>query len=290
MRLFYRNKNIDDEFLSALDEDNLNFINNINGPDANLQAVKEGANERTTSTDVVGHLNGINARNGIIDRTSSTDVVRSLNGINASIPAVVSESLMAISSPPMFIKDCQGLVNLKNEFINRVQNSMNQQICINCFCNFYTVVFQNDDLCEKCKKKPNKFTILNDLKPSPLPNCFKELTLAEQGLISRSALCETLVPLKYGQYAMSGHSIFFLQNFESVAMELPPQCSEIITFGRMREDGRISCLRVPRQKVLNFLHYLKTHNPFYADVLISNQRLSALPASGCCSFTFSLIT
>jgi len=79
---------------------------------------------------------------------------------------------------------------------------------------------------------------------------------------------------------MQGNTIFFLQDYQSVARTLPRQSCSIVTFGRIRPDGRCSYLRVRRQKLLQCLRYLKEHNPYYSDIEIDDNIISSYPEDG----------
>jgi len=120
----------------------------------------------------------------------------------------------------------------------------------------------------------------NEMFVPPLPNCFKDLTLAEESLISAVQCCITLIHLRHGQLAMSGNSIFFYQNLQQVADSLPRSQCEIVTFGKIREDGRVSYLRVRRAKVLQCLSYLIKNNELYKDIKLNMDVLNNLPIDG----------
>jgi len=98
--------------------------------------------------------------------------------------------------------------------------------------------------------------------------------------MARVACYVTLVSLRHGQYAMSGNSIFFHQDLDHVIQTLPRADNNIVTYGKLRVDGRVSYLRVRRGKVTKCLHYLRAHSPAYSDIQIDQAALSQLPEDG----------
>jgi len=155
-------------------------------------------------------------------------------------------------------------------------------MCLKCKSSFYNITFSNRRrFCNFCyRSKEGKFSSLNNMEVPPLPECFRDLTAAEESIMCRAQCCISLLHLRHGQYAMSGHSIFFHQNLQHVADILPRMKADIVVFGKLRRDAKVCYLRVRRLKVLQCLLFLKKNNPLYNNICISFDSINQLPIDG----------
>lgn len=155
--------------------------------------------------------------------------------------------------------------------------------------------------CDKCKKRKDPdFFLKNNLHPiwylrhddgSPvldshgkkvpqynIPQELSSLTMYEKLLIRRCANFVPTVHLKNGIFGIRGHAVTFPQDITEMCDELPREKDSIVTFVRKignKDTTAIfpTSLRVNRFKVLNALHWLKKHNPFYHNIQIREENL-----------------
>lgn len=139
-------------------------------------------------------------------------------------------------------------------------------------------------LCRTCKKRlsernskaPPK-AYWNKLDPGPIPQVIKDLTQAEQRLISRIIPFVKIVKLdgRFGQYGFKGQAILFAQDLFEVTEKLPQMLPRAPTdSGLVIITENLENLNITRQfsvsppKVYAALQWLVDNNPLYQDVII----------------------
>jgi hypothetical protein len=100
-------------------------------------------------------------------------------------------------------------------------------------------------------------------------------------LIARVYPLMTVYTVKGGQRKGSKHVINFPQNVSRLATELPqlPADMPLIVRRSNIHETRHYDFRVRQHKVRAALHWLKENNKWYRDIIISEERLSQLPAN-----------
>ena len=138
------------------------------------------------------------------------------------------------------------------------------------------------DTCQRCKTdkgNPQKFSLENEMIPSPIPEELKYLTQIEEMLIARVfPLINVYHKPCGGQRAYKGHVISFHADVQKVAKVLPNLLSEI-PIVKIKQLNKEFCkiFRIRKQFVLNALLWLKNNNPVYQDIVIDYERVENLP-------------
>ncbi|KAJ1518875.1 hypothetical protein ONE63_011522 [Megalurothrips usitatus] len=138
---------------------------------------------------------------------------------------------------------------------------------------------------QKCVHKDLcwQFSNINNMNPGEVPEELQGLTFTEEQLIARVHPMITVFKLKGHQYGYKGNIINFCQDVKSFAKVLPHNIndlSSIINVIRKNKDGDEIQHQVRVAKIRNALMWLKNHNPFYADIEISEENLQLLPENG----------
>ena len=141
-------------------------------------------------------------------------------------------------------------------------------------------------MCYRCKRDktlPQKFSLDNNMIPSPVPPELQGLTQFEEMLISRAfPVIHVYTKPRGGQRAYKGHVITLPQDVQQLADILPrvPQDLPVIVFTINGKNNQSRDFQVRRQKVEAALHWLVRNNPLYRNVRIDPQRIQALPLDG----------
>ena len=141
------------------------------------------------------------------------------------------------------------------------------------------------NICKRCyndKGQIKMFSTENNMTPGNIPTELQDLSLIEQQLISRISPCINVHLLKHGGIGSSGHCVTFPQNVNEPAQIFPRLPSEISVI-KVRKQGKNDTskeFRIRRYVVQSALAWLKSSNPSYADIIISNERLHQLPIDG----------
>ncbi|KAE8740614.1 hypothetical protein FOCC_FOCC013872 [Frankliniella occidentalis] len=138
-------------------------------------------------------------------------------------------------------------------------------------------------ICSYLDKKPcsncNIFTLAHDLDPKEVPPELQNLSFIEQQLIARIHPVVSLYKVKNVQYKYTGQVINFPQNVQEVATDL----TGVLTI-RLKNSVPCRDFSINKDKVLAALIWLRKNNPFYQDVVISHERIQALP-NDCSSYS-----
>ena len=128
--------------------------------------------------------------------------------------------------------------------------------------------------CQRCSK--NKiFEKNNNLSPEEPPQCLKDLTQVEQAAIAQ--ICPYVQIWKRGSsQATRGHCINFYQDVHDFVTKLPPRPQDLpfLYLKNPRESVTDKYFRVRRVKIVEALQYLKLHNPYYKDIIISEENMN----------------
>jgi signal recognition particle subunit SEC65 len=142
-----------------------------------------------------------------------------------------------------------------------------------------------NDVCKRCfrDREPIKmFSSENNMDPGNTPQELMDLTMVEQQLISKISPCINVHMLKHGGIASSGHCVTFPQEVNEPGQIFPrlPQEIQIIRVRKQGKNNTSKEFRVRRFKVQHALVWLKSNNPAFSDIIISQERLEALPTDG----------
>ena len=157
-------------------------------------------------------------------------------------------------------------------------------ICHECRIN---MKMHNSTTCFRCyldKDNVKMFSAENNMDPKPLPCQLQDLSIIEQQLICRISPCINIHMLKHGGISSNGHCVTFPQEINETA-KIFPRLPEEVKIIKIRKRGRNETskdFRVRRLHVQNALFWLKTNNPAYSDIIISQDRLGKLPLDGEC--------
>ena len=138
------------------------------------------------------------------------------------------------------------------------------------------------DVCRRCSLDKNHYKLFsndNNMDPGLVPAELTDLSVVEQQLICRISPAIHVHMLKHGGIASSGHCVTFPQDVNEPA-QIFPQLPHEINIIRVRKTGKNDSskeFRVRRYTVQSALQWLKTNNPAYSDIIISDERLNLLP-------------
>ena len=157
-----------------------------------------------------------------------------------------------------------------------------------------------DGVCHRCflrdtdsQKRPVTPYLMsadNHMDPGIVPSHLPELTQVEEMVIARAHVQMLVKRVRGHQYHYTGHCVTFMQNIVRTVDVLPTLPSELdIVLLRPptshADDPRYrrqfqADFRVRRQHVLTWLHFLKANHPGYRSIIISTDRITALPVDG----------
>lgn len=140
-------------------------------------------------------------------------------------------------------------------------------------------------------------SLANDNYHGVVPDCLKDLTMVEEAMIARSRCKSWIVQLKEGpesvsnstaQRGLKGHVIVYPQNITDYSSVMPVSLNDIaapicvIFIGSQKPSRewlrhKARPLIVRREKIRDALHWLKSNNRLYSDVVIDQERLDAFP-------------
>jgi hypothetical protein len=134
-------------------------------------------------------------------------------------------------------------------------------------------------LCTRCYDNLNggllpKFAAANHLQFGPIPEVLSVLSDIELRMISQVEAFVTVRRLDGGQYGTKDNIVNFFNDVMHVVKKLPRPASNIklvfvrITGYQVREH------LVRPDRIRAALHWLKAHNPLYADVIIDEELLA----------------
>lgn len=136
-------------------------------------------------------------------------------------------------------------------------------------------------LCQQCHKalqahKLPKYAIANNLEFGDIPQVLKDLTAIELRLIGRVDPFVTVHRLAGGQYGTKDNIVNFYNDVTSVLQKLPRSIDNISTIF-VRLAGSSTRQHVIRpNKIREALHWLKSNNQLYHDIIIDEEVLATL--------------
>ena len=139
--------------------------------------------------------------------------------------------------------------------------------------------------CSRCNRDKNaikKFSVENNMIPSPVPEELQGLIQLEEMLIARVFPVISVYTKPGGQKAYKGHCINFAQDIKQLADSLPryPSDLPVIIVSVKGKDNTFKDLTVRRDKVSCALQWLIKHNPVYKCITIDYCCLASLPTEG----------
>ena len=151
-----------------------------------------------------------------------------------------------------------------------------------------------DGVCLSCinslkKQKVPKMALANGLWIGEVPDVLRDLTFAEQMLISRIRHNRCLVRVSSGRAKMTANVIMFANPTVKVYHALPPSLEELdevlaFTYTGSANPTETDFARTPmlvrRIKVCKALEWLKLNHADYADLEISQKNLESYPLNG----------
>ncbi|KAL8559940.1 hypothetical protein ACOMHN_016986 [Nucella lapillus] len=155
------------------------------------------------------------------------------------------------------------------------------RVCENCSETYQCHTSDKDKgVCKPCHGKARRamFAPSNDLTPTPAPPCLSDLTQVEKSAIS--IICPSIAIHKKGTGSASkGHTIAFFQDVETFASILPRVPDELpfIVLKDPSEKIEDRSFRIRKQKLLDALLYLKSHNEDYRHIVISRENADLYP-------------
>jgi hypothetical protein len=128
----------------------------------------------------------------------------------------------------------------------------------------------------------------NNADPHDIPHVLRDtlhgLTQMEEMLCSLASPCFLMWVSKGGQYKTRGNVITFSQDLANLCNSLPrlPEHLDILVVRKpgARDPSTYKDFRVRKHRVFQLLRYLKTHNPFYANITILSPEDVDLPIDG----------
>ena len=158
------------------------------------------------------------------------------------------------------------------------------------------------ELCASCSRGLRrgslpKHALANRLYFGPVPDVLKDLTMLEECMIAHARAKSWIIKLQEvetdfssptAQRALKGHTIIYPQQPDRLAEVLPPPVEETLAYicvifvgsSKMTPQWlrkKAKPLAVCRNKVRQALLWLKSHNPLYKEVEISDDNLNSLP-------------
>jgi hypothetical protein len=152
-------------------------------------------------------------------------------------------------------------------------------------------------VCKRCRardknRRPDEpffFSHENCLDFGDIPTELPSLTQVEEMVIARIHVFVNVMQIRGQQYLYRGHVVHFLRDVGKIFDQLPllPAELDIVLLkpkntddsDRLRQQFRRQ-FRVRGGCVKQWLDWLKVRHPGYRDIVVSQERLAALPADG----------
>ena len=160
--------------------------------------------------------------------------------------------------------------------------------CVRCHrevCFLCTTLFTSAD---GSQPGHHRYSAENEADPGVVPDdlalILRDLTQMEEMLCSLASPCFLMWVSKGGQYKSRGNVITFSQDIAPLCMTLPriPEELDVLIVRKpgAKNTATYRDFRVRKHKVLDFLRYLKAHNPYYANIAVRPADQVDLPIDG----------
>ena len=164
------------------------------------------------------------------------------------------------------------------------QMSYSFKCCASCKERRLNLQVTKENICRRCNSDKNivkMFSNENYMDPGEVPAELIGLSVVEQQLICRIAPAIHVHLLKHGGIASSGHCVTFPQDVNEPAQILPklPHEINVLKVRRQGKNDSAKEFRVRRYTIQSALQWLKSNNPAYSDIIISEERLNKLPVN-----------
>ena len=174
---------------------------------------------------------------------------------------------------------------LSNDFANLIKETANYNVCSVCHEIDILSSFKIDPrslICSRCSRQRSfkKFSAENGMIPDQVPPELKDLSFLEEMLISKQLAHMYISRLRTGgQFGYRNHVVAFPQDVNTFTRELPRRVTDagilIVRKPGLQNTHRDYVVR--RDAVMNALIWLKQNNPYYTDIVISDENLASLP-------------
>ena len=134
-------------------------------------------------------------------------------------------------------------------------------------------------LCCAAERYVHRFSLPNNMDPSPQPHVLSALTQVEEMLIARVNPILQVSHARGGQLKYSGHTICFPQDITNIVNTLPRMLSEldILVVNKPTSTHKSYAFFVSRSRVMAALEYKLANDPYFKDVQINPSAVAALP-------------
>ncbi|KAM3502205.1 hypothetical protein MY11210_009143 [Beauveria gryllotalpidicola] len=183
-------------------------------------------------------------------------------------------------------------------------DQVKMETCTRCKERWFAMDLKGD-VCHACflrdaGKTPFLMSVETEMDPGELPAYLPELTQVEEMIIARSHVQMMVHRYRGHQYHYSGHCVSFMQNTVKTVDVLPNLPSELdIVVLRPSDrvvgsDRRYQCqfrsdFRVRKARVITWLRFLRDNHPDYRYIMVSLDRIDALPVDEDVSSSFASI-
>ena len=134
--------------------------------------------------------------------------------------------------------------------------------------------------CQRCNSN-QIFRKKNNLTPEMAPNCLRDLTPVEKSAISQ--ICPVLQVYKKGNSTGSrGHCVSVMQDVKAFVTKLPPLPRDLPYLYLRPPTERVTdtYFSVRRDNIVKALEWLQINNPYYKDIVISEENAREYPENG----------
>ena len=198
-----------------------------------------------------------------------------IDSINANESIDVSLQL----DNPILIKSRECFDKLDKHY------SVPKEACpVCCQAGIHVELMPRKKMCQRCNNEINRgnkamddyipqFSAENLMQPTEIPPELEDLTTIEKLTIKKVTPMMQVYTRRCGKMGLKGNTIAFMQDLQPIANVLPrlPENIPIVVLQSMKHKDLD--LKIRPQKVLDALRWLKKNNPFYSDIVISEDNL-----------------
>ena len=128
-----------------------------------------------------------------------------------------------------------------------------------------------------------EYSYANNMDVGEIPEELQGLTFIEEQLIARIHPMIVVYKLKGHQYGYKGNIISFPQDVQELALQLPHKIKDlnsIVCIKYQNRSDKYHEFNIRSGRVRRSLEWLKKHNPFYKNIVLSEENLNLLPEEG----------
>lgn len=168
-------------------------------------------------------------------------------------------------------------------FADRMAASLQLQTCSECLTRWTHDTARVSGKCPRCTKdrhQPTTYSPANNLHPGEVPEQLRDLTFIEQLSICQISPMMQFLLHSNTSTTLQGHAVSFHDTAQSPIVEvlprLPDNLGVCIVVGSHGAGGQHD-LRANRSKIRQALMWLREHNLYYRNIVISEEALSHYP-------------